>query len=85
MTGTAFGDFNLDGVVDLLDLGTFGDGYNALGSWATGDANGDGIVILNDLGLLGDSYFAQSAPVPEPATMNLLALGGVALLKRRNK
>ncbi len=37
-----------------------------------------------------DSFFGTEAVdmisiVPEPATMSLLALGGVALLKRRNK
>ena len=83
MTGTAFGDFNLDGTVSLLDLGILGDHYDMLGGWASGDANGDSIVVLLDLGVLGDHYSYDRAAIPEPATLSLLALGGVALLKRR--
>jgi len=79
-----FGDFNLDGLIDLLDLGVVGDEYGLGSGWATGDANGDGAVDLLDLGAVGDNYgFAVS--VPEPATMTLLAIGGIAALIRRKK
>jgi hypothetical protein len=84
-TGTAFGDFNLDGVVGILDLGLLGDGYNAAGGWASGDANGDGTIGILDLGLLGDNYGYDGSAIPEPATMSLLGLGAVAILRRRSR
>ncbi len=82
-TGTAFGDFNLDGLVGILDLGLLGDGYNSTNGWANGDANGDGTIGILDLGLLGDNYGYDGSAIPEPATMSLLGLGAVALLRRR--
>jgi hypothetical protein len=82
-TGTAFGDFNLDGLVGILDLGLLGDGYNSTNGWANGDANGDGTVGILDLGLLGDNYGYDGSVVPEPATLSLLGLGAVALIRRK--
>ncbi len=82
-TGTEFGDFNLDGVVGILDLGLLGDNYATSAGWALGDANGDGSVGILDLGLLGDNYGFDGSAIPEPATMSLLGLGAVALIRRR--
>ena len=83
-SGTMFGDFNLDGLIDLIDLGTIGEQYGVGIGWATGDANGDGLVDLIDLGSVGENYgFAATAPIPEPATMTLLGLGAVALIRRK--
>ena len=84
VTGSFFADFNLDGMVSILDLGVLGDGYNQTGTWATGDANGDGAVDLLDLGVLGDNYnLSLPGAIPEPATMSLLAIGAVALIRRK--
>jgi hypothetical protein len=82
-TGTEFGDFNLDGVVGILDLGLLGDGYSQSLGWADGDANGDGTVGILDLGYLGDYYGYDGSAIPEPMTMSLLVLGAVAALKHR--
>jgi hypothetical protein len=82
-TGTEFGDFNLDGMVSILDLGALGDGYGVGTGWAQGDANGDGTVGILDLGFLGDNYGYDGSAIPEPATMSLLGLGAVAILRRR--
>jgi hypothetical protein len=84
-TGTEFGDFNLDGMVGILDLGLLGDGYNQSLGWANGDANGDGVVGILDLGQLGDNYGYDGSAIPEPATMSLLGLGAVAILRRRSR
>ena len=49
----------------------------------------DATAASNRYWVLGNSYgftlteFQAFAPIPEPATMSLLALGGVALLRRR--
>ena len=51
------GDLNLDGKVDLLDLGILGDNWSQAGvSYFQGDANLDGKVDLLDLGLIGDNW-----------------------------
>ncbi len=54
---TLYGDVNLDGVVNLSDLGVLGDNYGHTGmTWQQGDFNYDGVVNLSDLGYLGDNY-----------------------------
>jgi hypothetical protein len=82
-TGTEFGDFNLDGMVGILDLAVLGDYYNTASGWATGDANGDGSTGILDLGYLGDFYGYDGSAIPEPATMSLLGLGAIALIRRK--
>ncbi|MFH0839551.1 MAG: putative Ig domain-containing protein [Candidatus Omnitrophota bacterium] len=58
--GSVWADFNLDGKVNLLDLGIMGDYWNQAGvSYFQGDANNDGKVNLLDLGIVGDSWYAN--------------------------
>ncbi len=83
--GTIYGDFNLDGAVDAGDLALLGSKFGTVNNlgWSVGDGNGDGWVDAGDLALLGANFGTIVHPVPEPATMGVLALGGVAFLKRR--
>jgi len=81
-------DFNFDGIVDVNDLSLLAANYGGTGkTLLQGDANFDGIVDVNDLSLLAANYGSgtSSAPVaaPEPATMSLLAVGALALIRRR--
>ncbi len=88
---TLYGDANVDGSVNLSDLGFLGDNYRATSgaTWAMGDFNYDGRVNLSDLGFLGDQYgghvagFVTAGPAgtaPEPGTLVLLLSAAVGLL-----
>jgi len=82
--GTRRGDWNLDGQVNVTDLqitkAYFG--QSGLG-WAQGDGNCDGLADLTDLQILKADFGYVAAPVPEPLTMGLLAIGAcLPLLKR---
>jgi hypothetical protein len=85
------GDYNLDGVVNHLDLNVFMTNAGKGTTWQTGDANYDGVVNGLDLDLLiANAGLPQlrSDPVPEPAAVilwSLLASLAVALVRpRRN-
>ena len=86
--GTACGDFNLDGLVNATDLAIMQGGFG-LGSqgYADGNGNGDSLVDATDLAILAANfgYVAPTGPVPEPVTIGLLSMGGMALLRRRRR
>jgi hypothetical protein len=88
------GDANLDGKIDLNDFGLLKSNFGSGQRLSQGNMNGDGTIDLNDFGILKTNFGrndgpklsdlgAQAAPVPEPATGALLALGLVALSLRR--
>ena len=83
------GDANKDGVVSAGDYASvqaaFGNTGAADGS-LVGDANGDGVVSAGDYASVQANFGNTTPPVeavPEPATIFLLALGGVAVLRRK--
>jgi len=91
---TEYGDTDLDGDVDLDDYAALAGNFGAAGplSWADGDLDGDDDVDFADYQVL-ESFYGFNvasppplppAPLPEPAVLLLVALGGpVALLRRR--
>jgi hypothetical protein len=80
------GDGNNDGSIDATDYANW---FNNVGvsvtPWTNGDFNGDGAVDATDYALWFNNVGAgvSAGPVPEPATMTLLVLGGLAILRRR--
>ncbi|HEY4330057.1 MAG TPA: dockerin type I repeat-containing protein [Phycisphaerae bacterium] len=92
--GTQYGDANLNGQVTGADYTLLADHFGGAGTWSVGDFNGDGVITGADYTLLADHFgFGQSgAPgipatgaVPEPASLGALALGALALLRRRRR
>ena len=81
------GDLNGDGFVGHTDLGIVLDWWGQdVTPYAQPDPTGDGFVGQFDLDTVLDHWgegVPPSAPVPEPATLSLLAVGGMALVKRR--
>ena len=81
------GDANLSGVVDDDDLSLLLANWNVGDEWGEGDLNASGNVDDDDLSLLLANWGAGSslAPeaIPEPATLPLLAVGGLVMIRRR--
>ena len=78
------GDTDKDDDVDFVDYQTMEANFGTSSgmTWADGDFDGDGDVDFTDYQILESRYGAHA---PEPATMTVLALGGLALLRRRRK
>lgn len=66
---TILGDTNLDGHVDVTDLGNLASNYGKSHGavWVQGDSNYDGAVDVSDLGNLASNYGASIAAGPAAA------------------
>jgi hypothetical protein len=84
--GLLEGDANRDGVVSAADYAAIQGFFGQVGDpGIPGDANGDGVVSAGDYASV-QANFGNTAPtmtIPEPATMSLLVIGGLALIRRK--
>ncbi|QDU71020.1 glycoside hydrolase family 30 beta sandwich domain-containing protein [Mucisphaera calidilacus] len=71
---TEYGDANLDGRVDLLDLSLLAQSFETRGGWASGDFSGNTVVNLLDLSTLASYFNHDSSRIPEPAPGVLICL-----------
>jgi hypothetical protein len=88
------GDANGDGDVDDDDLALFQAQFGLKGPGHSADVDGDNDVDLDDFVMIRGNFGFTSAPepaapdfssTPEPATMSLLAIGGLLVLRRRRR
>jgi hypothetical protein len=88
---TSYGDANLDKATDFGDFQALLNHWQGSGStigWAQADFNGDGVVDFLDFQILlnywnpGGWNYAP-AQTPEPASLILILLGGLAPLRRK--
>jgi PEP-CTERM motif len=85
------GDYNGDGFVGVDDLNLVLVNWNtspAPGDLLSGEGTGDGFVGVDDLNIVLVNWNngtppAAGAAIPEPASLALLGMGGMAMLRRR--
>ena len=89
-TGLTGGDANADHKVSIGDLSIMAGNWNQTeftNGYADADFNGDGEVGIGDLSIMAGNWGWEKpgggVSIPEPATLSLLCLGGLALLRRR--
>lgn len=93
LAGGLEGDLNGDGFVGIADLNIVLGAWNqnvAAGNPLLGDPSGDGFVGIADLNSVLGNWNAGTPPtaaaaVPEPATLSLIALGGLAMIRRTHR
>jgi hypothetical protein len=92
VSGPLPGDTNDDDLVDIIDYDNLIAQFGAAPGGESADFNGDGYVDLADFVILRGNFGfgVEPAPdaefgaaTPEPATLSLLALGGLAIIRRR--
>ena len=84
------GDFNNDGTVDAADYTVWRDNLGQSDSVLNGNGDGDGTVDADDYTLWSGNYGASSSSsssaasaVPEPGSLGICLLGGIAMFVRR--
>jgi Dockerin type I domain/PEP-CTERM motif len=76
------GDVNNDGVVNIFDINMVSSNWSPKPNpdLYAGDANNDGVVNIFDINLISANWSpAAATAVPEPSTLLLAAIGGMAV------
>jgi hypothetical protein len=78
---TVLGDTNLDGKVDVADLGNLATNYGDAGGagWSQGDFNYDGSVDVTDLGDLATNYGSVAAAPMQASPQRIVAVSTPAI------
>jgi cyclophilin family peptidyl-prolyl cis-trans isomerase len=77
------GDINGDGLVDVADYNIWAANVGKTNAtWSQGDLNGDGLVDVADYNIWAANV-GMTASAPQPATIALLAFGGLFLARRK--
>ena len=82
------GDYNGNGEVDAADYTVWADTFNTnVTPFEGADGNGDGVIDAADYTIWADNFGNSAAaaaafPIPEPSSLALLGLGGLAMLSR---
>jgi hypothetical protein len=91
---TYWGDANLDGSVDLTDEGIVNNNFGSGTDWFHGhfSYSGTGTTDLSGLSAVLNNFGDQSSggaliavPTPEPASLSIIAISMLVLLKRRKQ
>jgi len=89
-TGLTGGDANADHKVSIGDLSIMAGNWNQTGftnGYADADFNCDGGVGIGDLSIMAGNWGWElpggGVAIPEPATLSLLCLGALAVIRRR--
>ena len=80
------GDANNDGVVSAADYASVQANFGNTGeAGILGDANGDGVVSAADYASVQANFgnTASTQVTPEPTTLSLLAICGLAIIRHR--
>jgi hypothetical protein len=80
----ALGDLNWDHAIDVLDLGILATNYDWVGTAGAGvDYMPMLTVSVASFAPYAGQPYESDQPLPEPLTLSLLALSGLALLRRK--
>ena len=69
----AYGDANLDNVVDIADLSIWNNNFFVGDHWGQGDFNYDGIVDIADLSIWNNNFFGSVSPSSPAAGKAIVA------------
>lgn len=73
------GDANLDGVVDITDLGALATNWQSSGDWMQGDFDRSGFVDISDLGLLATNWQSGAGELSLWTLLDELGIPGAAV------